>query len=91
MLFYILDQCYEQCLENDLGGFLGAIFPELWEDATYDKVTHPEYFIALVYQVGTHLPEALVNSLFNGGLPKEYLNYKNENFTRNVFGCIKID
>ena len=23
MFFYILDQCYEQCPENDLGGFLG--------------------------------------------------------------------
>ena len=32
MFFYILDQCYEQCPENDLGGFLGSISPELWED-----------------------------------------------------------
>ncbi len=32
MFFYILDQCYEQCPENDLGGFLGAISPELWGD-----------------------------------------------------------
>ena len=30
--FYILDQCYEQCQEDDLGGFLGAISPEIWED-----------------------------------------------------------
>lgn len=30
--FYILDQCYEICPENDLGGFLGAISPELWAD-----------------------------------------------------------
>ena len=28
MFFYILDQCYEQCPENDLGGFLGSISPE---------------------------------------------------------------
>ena len=32
MFFYILDQCYDQCPENDLGGFLGSISPELWED-----------------------------------------------------------
>lgn len=30
--FYILEQCYEQCQEDDLGGFLGAISPEIWED-----------------------------------------------------------
>ena len=30
--FYILDRCYEQCHEDDLGGFLGAISPEIWED-----------------------------------------------------------
>lgn len=30
--FYILDQCYEQCREEDLGGFLGVISPEIWED-----------------------------------------------------------
>ena len=27
-----MDQCYEQCQEDDLGGFLGAISPEIWED-----------------------------------------------------------
>lgn len=32
VFFYILDQCYTQCEEDDLGGFLGAISPELWED-----------------------------------------------------------
>ena len=32
MFFYILDQCYEICPENELGGFLGAISPELWAD-----------------------------------------------------------
>lgn len=32
MFFYILDQCYMKCRENDLGGFLGVISPELWED-----------------------------------------------------------
>lgn len=31
VLFYILDQGYDYCKE-DLGGFLGAISPELWED-----------------------------------------------------------
>lgn len=32
MFFFILDQCYDQCKENDLGGLLGSISPELWED-----------------------------------------------------------
>ena len=32
VLFYILDQCYTLCHEDDLGGFLGAISPELWND-----------------------------------------------------------
>jgi len=32
VLFYILDQCYEMCQENDLGGFLGMISPEMLED-----------------------------------------------------------
>ena len=31
VFFYILDYCYELCPENDLGGFLGSISPELWE------------------------------------------------------------
>ena len=30
--FYILEQCYILCSEDDLGGFLGAISPEIWED-----------------------------------------------------------
>lgn len=30
--FYLLEQCYLQCQEDDLGGFLGAISPEIWED-----------------------------------------------------------
>lgn len=30
LFFYILDQCYDQYKEDDLGGFLGAISPELW-------------------------------------------------------------
>ena len=32
MFFYILDQCYEKHQTDDLGGFLGSISPELWED-----------------------------------------------------------
>lgn len=32
VFFYILDQGYSQCQEDDLGGFLGAISPELWAD-----------------------------------------------------------
>ena len=32
MLFFILDQCFDDCPENSLGGLLGAISPELWRD-----------------------------------------------------------
>lgn len=32
MFFYILDQGYNECKDDDLGGFLGAISPEIWED-----------------------------------------------------------
>lgn len=32
LFFYLLDQCYDICEEDDLGGFLGAISPELWGD-----------------------------------------------------------
>lgn len=31
-VFYILDQGYNECKNDDLGGFLGAISPEIWED-----------------------------------------------------------
>jgi len=33
IIFYVLDQIFEQCKEDDLGGFLGAISPELCKDA----------------------------------------------------------
>lgn len=29
IFFYILDECWQICHEDDLGGFLGAISPEL--------------------------------------------------------------
>ena len=32
VFFYLLDVCYSQCQENDLGGILGLISPELWGD-----------------------------------------------------------
>ena len=32
MMFYILDQCFDYSSEESLGGLLGAISPELWED-----------------------------------------------------------
>ena len=32
VFFYILDLGYEYCKGDDLGGFLGSISPELWED-----------------------------------------------------------
>lgn len=44
MFFYILDQCYDQCQENDLGGFLGSISPELWEDGRpIDKAVYNDW------------------------------------------------
>ena len=44
MFFYILDQCYEQCPENDLGGFLGSISPELWGDGRpMDKAVYDDW------------------------------------------------
>lgn len=44
MFFYILDQCYMQCPENDLGGLLGAISPELWEDGMpMDKAVYKDW------------------------------------------------
>lgn len=51
IFFYILDQAYHQCKEDDLGGFLGAISPELWEDGRpidkailndWQKISNPE-------------------------------------------------
>ena len=32
IMFYMLEQCYEECKEDDLGGLLGMISPELWTD-----------------------------------------------------------
>ena len=44
IFFYILDQCYERCPENDLGGFLGSISPELWEDGKpMDKAVYNDW------------------------------------------------
>lgn len=51
IFFYILDQGYNQCKEDDLGGFLGAISPELWEDGQpadkavfndWQKISNPQ-------------------------------------------------
>lgn len=51
IFFYILDQGYSECQEDDLGGFLGAISPELWTDgksmdqSIYDdwlKISNPD-------------------------------------------------
>ncbi len=48
--FYILDQCYEQCREDDLGGLLGVISPETWNDGQpmdkaiicdWEKISNP--------------------------------------------------
>lgn len=48
--FFILDQCYAQCQGDDLGGFLGAISPEIWEDGQpidiailndWEKISNP--------------------------------------------------
>ena len=32
IFFYLLDQCYDLCREDDLGGFLGSISPEILDD-----------------------------------------------------------
>ena len=32
IFFFILDQGYNQCKGDELGGFLGAISPEIWGD-----------------------------------------------------------
>ena len=32
MLYFILDQGYSKCEDDDLGAFLGIISPELWDD-----------------------------------------------------------
>ena len=51
VLFYILDQAYDQCEEDDLGGLLGAMSPELWGDGqpidkaifnNWKKISNPE-------------------------------------------------
>lgn len=51
IFFYILDQGYNNCKDDDLGGFLGAISPEIWEDGQpidmavfndWKKISNPE-------------------------------------------------
>ena len=51
MMFYILDQCFDRFPEESLGGLLGAISPEIWEDGQpadravlhdWEKISHPE-------------------------------------------------
>lgn len=32
MMFYILDQCFDDCQESDLGSILGSMSPEFMED-----------------------------------------------------------
>lgn len=49
--FYILDQGYDQCKENDLGRFLGTISPELWGDGKpIDKAIFDDWLKACDYQ-----------------------------------------
>lgn len=44
VFFYILDDAYNQCKEDNLGGFLGAISPEIWEDGkTVDKAIYNDW------------------------------------------------
>ncbi len=64
--------------DQALNGFISAFGASFY--ATYDKVTHPEYFIALGYQVGTHPVETLKGMLWSGSIPKGYYNYKNGNY-----------
>lgn len=51
IFFYIFDQGYNKCKNDDLGGFLGAISPEIWEDGQpmdkavfndWGKISNPE-------------------------------------------------
>lgn len=51
IFFYILDQGYSECQEDDLGRFLGVISPELWADgkpmdksifSDWVKISNPE-------------------------------------------------
>lgn len=32
LLFLLLDRCYTHCREDDLGGLLGALNPQIWAD-----------------------------------------------------------
>lgn len=42
--FYLLDQCYDICKEDDLGMFLGMISPEIWEDGVPpDKAIYDDW------------------------------------------------
>lgn len=44
VFFYIVDKGYNQCKEDDLGGFLGAISPEIWEDGKpIDKAIYNDW------------------------------------------------
>ena len=42
-MFYILDRCYEICSEDDLGGLLGAISPELWGGRPMDWAMYEDW------------------------------------------------
>lgn len=55
IMFYILDQCFDCSPEESLGGLLGAISPELWEDGQpadravfldWENISHPETITA---------------------------------------------
>lgn len=44
MLFYILDQCFDHCQENDLGSILGAMSPEFMDDGLpMDKAIYNDW------------------------------------------------
>ena len=32
MFFYLMDECYDKCQDDDLGMFLSSISPEVWGD-----------------------------------------------------------
>ena len=54
VFFYILEQCYTLCHEDDLGGFLGAISPELWTDGKQTNNKNmkldPESIVIRIYE-----------------------------------------
>ena len=62
--FYILDRIYNHCKENDLGGFLGQISPELWGDGkSIDNSVFTDWIMKSNPEVCNE--ENIVNEIYN--------------------------